>query len=74
MEKNYYACPSNGNPIAGKISDDGTFSRVKNITMNTTDKTLTLVEVTYALEGHVASVCMKDFEGLIHRGVENLEG
>lgn len=66
MAKNYYASPSNGNAIGGKRWDDGTFSGVKKITVTTTDKTLTSLQVTYALEGHDPTVRMKDFGGLIH--------
>lgn len=68
MAKNYYASPSYGNASGGKRWDDGTFSGVKKITVTTTDKTLTSLQVTYALEGHDPSVRMKDFGGLIHGG------
>nr|ABK23065.1 unknown [Picea sitchensis] len=65
----YYASNYHGNDLGGRKWNDGTFSRVKRITMTANEKTLTSLKVHYGLDGHDTSVHGITFGGIQHGGV-----
>lgn len=67
----YYASTFYGNSLGGTKWDDGTFSRVKKITMTANEKTLTSLQVHYGLEGNNASVHGSNFGGVQHGGAND---